>query len=135
MHELSVCLALMEQVRRISAEHGARRVTVIRLRIGPLSGVEPPLLERAFPLAAAGTVAEDAELLIEHTAVRVRCTRCEAESEVPPNRLLCGSCGDYRTRLVGGDEMLLASLELDVEDAPGEPAAARKPMAAQGPPG
>jgi hydrogenase nickel incorporation protein HypA/HybF len=67
--------------------------------------------------------------------VRVRCTRCEAESEVPPNRLLCGSCGDYRTRLVGGDEMLLASLELDVEDAPGEPAAARKPMAAQGPPG
>ena len=29
------------------------------------------------------------------------------------NRLVCGSCGDYRTQLVSGDELLLASLELE----------------------
>jgi hydrogenase nickel incorporation protein HypA/HybF len=45
--------------------------------------------------------------------VRVRCTRCGADCEAAPNRLLCGACGDYRTRLASGDEMLLASLELE----------------------
>jgi hydrogenase nickel incorporation protein HypA/HybF len=29
--------------------------------------------------------------------------------------LLCGTCGDYHTRLLSGDEMLLASLELTSE--------------------
>jgi hydrogenase nickel incorporation protein HypA/HybF len=134
MHELSICLALMEQVGRISAEHGGRRVASILLRVGPLSGVEPPLLERAFPLAAAGTIAEDAELVIEQAAVRVGCSRCGAETEASPNRLLCGRCGDYRTRLVSGDEMLLASLELELDDAPAAGADPGPRAAAAGPP-
>jgi hydrogenase nickel incorporation protein HypA/HybF len=82
------------------------------LQVGPLSGVEAPLLEHAWPLAAAGTIAADAELVIDTAPVRVRCTRCGIESEAQPNRLLCAGCGDYRTRLVSGDEMLLANLEL-----------------------
>jgi hydrogenase nickel incorporation protein HypA/HybF len=112
MHEFSVCIALMEQVERIAREHRARRVDRIVLQLGPLSGVEAPLLEHAWPLAAAGTIAADAELVIDAAPVRVKCTRCGVESEAPPNRLLCAGCGDYRTRLVSGDEMLLAKLEL-----------------------
>lgn len=112
MHELSVCIALMEQVERIAREHQAGCVERIVLQVGPLSGVEAPLLEHAWPLAATGTLAETAELVIETAPVKVKCTRCGAESEVAPNRLLCAACGDYRTRLVSGDEMLLANLEL-----------------------
>ena len=33
------------------------------------------------------------------------------------NRLLCGACGDYHTRLLSGDEMILASVELNVDAA------------------
>lgn len=112
MHELSICTALMEQVERIAREHQAGRVERIVLQVGPLSGVEAPLLMRAWPLASIGTLAEDAELVIETAAVKVRCTQCETVSEVAPNRLLCAACGDFRTRLVSGDEMLLANLEL-----------------------
>ena len=112
MHELSVCTALMEQVERIAREHQAGRVERIVLQVGPLSGVEPPLLKRAWPLVSIGTVAEEAELVIETAAVEVRCTQCGAVSEVAPNRLLCTACGDFRTRLVSGDEMLLANMEL-----------------------
>jgi hydrogenase nickel incorporation protein HypA/HybF len=112
MHEYSVCLALLEQVEQIAQENRARRVERIVLQLGPLSGVEAPLLEHAWPLAAAGSIAVDAELVIETAPVRVRCSQCGAESEAQVNRLLCGSCGDYRTRLISGDEMLLASLEL-----------------------
>lgn len=112
MHEYSVCLALLEQVERIAAKHRARRVERIVLQLGPLSGVEAPLLEHTWPLAAAGSIAAEAELVMETAPVRVRCTQCGAESAAQPNRLLCGSCGDYRTRLISGDEMLLANLEL-----------------------
>lgn len=121
MHELSVCLALMSQVERISAEHGARGVEKIVLQIGPLSGIEPRLLENAFPLASAGSLAEKAELVIDHSQVRVSCSQCGAETDALPNRLLCGECGDYRTRVVSGEEMTLVSLELDLEKKPVDP--------------
>ena len=58
MHELSVCLALLDQVQSIAREHAATGVERILLQVGPLSGIEPPLLKNAYPLAAAGTVAE-----------------------------------------------------------------------------
>jgi hydrogenase nickel incorporation protein HypA/HybF len=116
MHELSVCQSLLEQVERIAADHGAERVERIRVRIGPLSGVEADLLRSAYPLAAAGTIAEGAKLDIEPAPVLVHCVTCGAETEATPNRLLCGACGDWHTRLVSGDELLLASLELSVPD-------------------
>ena len=116
MHELSVCTALLEQVESIAKQHRAARVEKIVLRIGPLSGIEVPLLEHAYPLAATGTVAADAQLVVEPLPVKVKCSQCGAESEVKPNRLLCAACGDFRTNLVSGDEMLLASLELIEEE-------------------
>ncbi len=134
MHELSVCLALMKQVERVAAEHGARRVERIRLQIGPLSGVEPALLKKAFPLAAAGTVADAALLDIETGPVVVRCTRCDSETEVLPNRLLCDQCGDFRTRVIRGEEMLLQSMDLDLpEDDPPRVGSEQVGEAAPGP--
>jgi hydrogenase nickel incorporation protein HypA/HybF len=112
MHELSVCQGLLDQVAGIARQHQATGVKLIRLRIGPLSGVEPQLLEQAFPLASAGTIAEHAELAIETLAVRVRCETCGAETDAAANRLLCGACGDWHTKLVSGDELLLVSVEL-----------------------
>ncbi len=112
MHELSLCTALIEQVENIVRQHDAVGVDTIVLRVGPLSGIEAPLLEHAYPVAAAGTVAENARLIIESMPVRVRCSQCGAESEVEPNRLLCAMCGDFRTNLISGDEMLLTSVEI-----------------------
>ena len=112
MHELSLCRSLMAEVARTAADHGARRVTRVVLRLGPLSGAEPALLQRAFPLAAAGGVAEGAELVIEVQPVRVRCLQCGAESAAGANRLLCAACGEWRTQLLSGDELLLAGVEL-----------------------
>jgi len=120
MHELSVCLSLLEQVQAIAAQHRAIAVERILLRIGPLSGVEAALLANAYPLAAAGTIAEHAVLEIEAMPVRVRCDDCGADTQAAPNRLLCEDCGSWRTRLVRGDEMLLANLELTVPEANAE---------------
>lgn len=113
MHELSVCNALVTQVELIAAQNQAGRVARIELEVGPLSGVEPDLLRRAYPLAIAGTVAADAELVIDIPDVVVHCTECETESSVPSNRLLCSRCGDFRTQIVSGEELILKRLELE----------------------
>jgi hydrogenase nickel incorporation protein HypA/HybF len=111
MHELAICQALLEQVGTIAREHGAS-VSRVRLSVGPLSGVEPALLERAYPLACAGTMAEGSELAIELAPVRVRCRSCGVESAASANRLLCANCGDWQTDLTSGDELVLLSVEM-----------------------
>lgn len=112
MHEFAVCQDMLTQIKSIAAEQQAAAVDIVTVRIGPLSGIEAHLLKQAFPLAAAGTVAEKAELIVEELPIKVQCQLCGAETEAKANRLICGQCGDYHTQLISGDEMLLASVEL-----------------------
>jgi hydrogenase nickel incorporation protein HypA/HybF len=118
MHELSVCLSLLEQVNSIAAEHGSRRVTRIEVEVGPLSGVEAELLRNAWPIACAGTIAVDAEFVITESDIVVQCQSCKAQTQAKANRLICGECGDFRTRLTSGDEMILQRVELDTGQEP-----------------
>lgn len=113
MHELSVCLSILDQVRSIAAERNADRVERIELRIGPLSGVEADLLRNAWPMASAGTIAVGADLLIDEADIVVRCGTCKAETPALANRLVCGECGDFRTTVISGDEMILQRVELE----------------------
>jgi len=113
MHELSICQGLIRQVQQVAADNNARSVELIRLRIGGLSGVEPPLLERAFEIARAGTIAAEAGLEIEQGPIVVKCQDCGASSTVAVNRLLCQYCGDWRVNVTEGEEMLLLSVEIE----------------------
>ena len=113
MHELAICQSLMDRVESIALERDAQNVTSIVVAMGPLSGVEAQLLKNAYSVASAGTIAEDAELIIEYLPVRVQCTQCDAESEVLANKLICKECGDWRTSLISGDELMLMSVELE----------------------
>ena len=112
MHELSVCQALINQVEAIARDQAAQRVALIRLGIGPLSGVEAALLLQAYPIASAGSIADGAELVIDDLPLRVSCEHCGQTSEALPNRLVCAVCGDWHTQLISGDELLLTSIEL-----------------------
>lgn len=111
MHELAVCQGLMTQVEQLAQENGANSVERIFLSVGALSGVEPPLLERAFEIARMGTVAESAELDIETGPIIVECSECGASTEARVNRLLCSSCQNWRVKLKAGDELTLLRLE------------------------
>jgi len=113
MHELAICQSLIDQVESIALERKAQSVIVIVVGMGPLSGVEAQLLKNAYPVACAGTIAENAELVIEHLPIKVKCTQCGSESDALPNKLICKQCGDWRTTLISGDEMMLMSVELE----------------------
>ncbi|MDE2236114.1 MAG: hydrogenase maturation nickel metallochaperone HypA [Gammaproteobacteria bacterium] len=112
MHELAVCQALLDHVQAVANAQAADQVTRVQIRIGPLSGVVPELLERAFYLARAGGPAACASLVMKTTGIRVRCRSCGRESAATPARLVCDVCGDYRTDLVEGDQLILERVEL-----------------------
>lgn len=110
----------MDQVERIAAEQNASRVDSISLSIGPLSGVEPDLLKRAYEVARLHTVAENAELEIRTGPIVVECRSCGASGEAQVNRLLCPACGNWQVNLVQGDELLLLRLEVSgINEVPG----------------
>ncbi|MBW8306507.1 MAG: hydrogenase maturation nickel metallochaperone HypA [Thiobacillus sp.] len=113
MHELAVAQALVEQVDAVIDQHNAAKASMIRVRIGPLAGVVPELLATAFPLAAAGSRMEHAQLEFTHAPIQVHCQTCGAETEAAMNRLVCGACGDWHTQVISGDELLLESVELE----------------------
>jgi hydrogenase nickel incorporation protein HypA/HybF len=117
MHELSICQALMEEVERIAREQRARRIVAVTVKIGPLSGVEPALLESAYPLASAGTAAADSRLIVERSELRVQCLECGADSQAQGTRVVCARCGHWRVRILAGQELLLTRVELEREDA------------------
>jgi hydrogenase nickel incorporation protein HypA/HybF len=102
-------------VQQVAAQNDARSVELVRLRVGGLSGVEPPLLERAFEIARAGTIASQAELEIELGPVVVICRDCGASSTVEINRLVCQYCGDWRVNVTEGEELLLLSVEIETD--------------------
>jgi hydrogenase nickel incorporation protein HypA/HybF len=68
-------------------------------------------------LAAAGSRMEHAELDLVDAPIQVRCQACGAETDAAMNRLICGACGDWHTRIISGDELLLESVEL-INDTP-----------------
>lgn len=115
MHELAICQGLLNQLDRIAADNHANRVEKIYLHIGPLSGVVPELLQTAFSIARANTVAEHAQLIIQSLPIKVYCNRCDSESDASANRLVCAKCGNWQTELRSGDELLLQRVELQTE--------------------
>jgi hydrogenase nickel incorporation protein HypB len=80
VHELSVCQALLKQVTDIAMNRGASAVQRIAIEVGPLCGVEPALLARAFEALRVGSCAAQAVLSIESPAVSIRCLSCDAQS-------------------------------------------------------
>lgn len=112
MHEYSIVASLLE---RVDAEARARNATAVgrvAVKIGELSGVEIDLLRTAFETFRERTLCAGAELTIEAVAARWACRGCGRE--IARGALLaCPACG-RPARLVGGDEILLQSIEMEV---------------------
>jgi hydrogenase nickel incorporation protein HypA/HybF len=112
MHELSLAQSLIQASIDEAARHGASRVVSVDLVIGALAGVEPEALSFCFPVAAAGTVCDGAELRIEIEPATGRCASCTSTSEVRDLMSSCPQCGAWPLGLTGGREMRLRALEV-----------------------
>lgn len=108
MHELGLCASIVE---RVQERAGARRVARVRVRVGRLLHVHPEAFDQSFAIAAMGTVADGAVAELVMLPVKARCPACGARWDADELPLACPTCEAVDVELVGGDELVLESIE------------------------
>ncbi len=112
MHEYSIVQALIALVEAEAAERGATKVHALRVGLGELAGVEPSLLSTAFETFRERTICAGADLNLRRIPAQWSCPRCALEI-LRGAPLQCSGCGGP-ARLVQGDELVLESIDLEV---------------------
>jgi hydrogenase nickel incorporation protein HypA/HybF len=112
LHEISIMQSALDAALEQARQAQASRIYVIRLRIGALSGVVAEALQFAFQALAPGTLAEQAELAIEHVPARFWCPACAREFEAGDFFAECPDCQRPSAELRAGRELEIASLEV-----------------------
>lgn len=116
MHELSLVAGLFDTLEETAREHQARKITLVRLKVGQLAGVVPDLLESAFDTFKKGTIAGEARLEIEKVPARLRCRDCGGERLDEEGDFACLACGSRNVELLEGRELLVERIELEADD-------------------
>lgn len=113
MHELAITEGILKVATSEAEKHKVSRVTVIKLRIGELSGVVPALIQDYFNIVSQGTVADGALITIERVPGVIKCLDCTVESPIERMRMKCPRCGGYNVKIVSGREYYVDSLEVE----------------------
>jgi hydrogenase nickel incorporation protein HypA/HybF len=113
MHELGIAQEALRTALDAAGRHGAGRVTRVGLRVGALRAVIPENLAFLFGHAAAGTIAEGAQLAIEEEPLALLCPACGARGESRVVVLDCPACGAPGVRLSGGEELRVVDIDID----------------------
>ncbi|WP_459899250.1 hydrogenase maturation nickel metallochaperone HypA [Campylobacter concisus] len=112
MHELSIVQNLVSLCEKNAAKENAKEISKIEIKIGRLSGVEPHYLESAFDVYKAGTICENAKLVINLQGIVVECLDCGFSGELSENDFTCPKCKSQNLKVTDGEDMYLMRLEM-----------------------
>ncbi len=117
MHELSLSYATVESVLESVASLNASRVISVTLVAGELSGVSIEAFQFSFPIAAAGTILEDTNLIINSEPVRVFCSPCNQISALANiQNFRCPLCGLASGDIRSGEDFIIQSIEVESDE-------------------
>ncbi len=108
--------SILDIVLEYAGKHKAEKVTRIYLRIGELSGFIPDWMQRYFDFVSEGTIADNAEVVIEWAPGMIKCRSCGKEHQVTKEDFdfRCPECGDSSgIEIISGREYNLTSIEID----------------------
>ena len=108
MHELAIAESVVDAVLRRTKD---RPVSVVRLRVGRLSGVVADALTFAYELAVVGTPLEGSALELDEPEGEAQCRDCGERFVLQDLILLC-PCGSADVEVVAGRELAVASVEV-----------------------
>lgn len=112
MHEYSLAIDLAAQVVKIARAHDGERVIQVVIEAGPLSGIEPVLLQSAFEQCTAATDLRGTQLTIQEVPLVIRCCDCAQVSSLKDLVFVCPTCGSGSVDVVSGDKLMLRHIEL-----------------------
>jgi hydrogenase nickel incorporation protein HypA/HybF len=113
MHELGIAQALVSAAAEESRAAGAERVLAVTVELGALSGVVEHYLRSAYPVAAAGTALQGAELRIERVAGKGWCAECERDFPLSDLLDRCPRCGGFAREIRDGQQLSLVAIDVE----------------------
>lgn len=117
MHETAVAQRLITILLEQAKQHSIRRISVVRLKVGRLRGLDLRQIRGVFELFAEGTIAEGARVDIDDVAVEASCRTCSMVWQVDGYRFECPACGGSDAEVTKGRELHIVSFDGD-HDAP-----------------
>lgn len=112
MHELSICLNILQLLEKEAAKNHFQQVKKLWLEIGDLTGIEVAAVQFSFPIAAKRTIAEDAELTIISVAGRGQCKNCQTDIELLSLFSPCPYCAEFNYNIYQGNELNILKMEV-----------------------
>lgn len=113
MHELSIAASIIELVDQEARKAEAKTVSKVELDVGKLSGVEIEALEFAWEMVIKNTVAENAELVINHLDARSKCEDCGETFITVGFFSPCPGCGGFHHLTFQGKELQVKAITID----------------------
>ncbi len=113
MHEMVIVEGILEAVLPEVKKYNVQKVLSIKLKIGELSGVIPYCIEEYFKIAARGTLAEGAKIVVEKIPIGIRCPDCGFSGSITRGNYKCPECGSVNFRIVSGKEYFVDSVEAE----------------------
>ena len=111
MHELGIISNLFTLIDEVAEEHGLRKVTRIKVKLGQLQQIVPEMLQFAFESVSKGSRSEDAALDVEYVPIKMKCQSCGQEFIVDDHLYICPECEQTELEMLEGMEILLESIE------------------------
>ena len=114
MHEASIAISLLETVSNLCQHEGYNAIELVRLKVGKAAGILPDALHFAFDIAKKGTIASEAELLIEYIAIGGLCKDCGAEFNSDERYIYCcPSCKSSAIQITRCNELQIIDMEVN----------------------
>jgi hydrogenase nickel incorporation protein HypA/HybF len=115
MHELSITQHLLSLTTRHAEQQRARRVTSIHLAIGELSSFVDDSVRFCWDYLSRGTICEGATLFFRRVPAEMTCLDCGSIHGLDGGPAPCPSCGSSRLKITNGADLVLESLDLEVD--------------------
>jgi hydrogenase nickel incorporation protein HypA/HybF len=113
MHELSIALSIVELAEEEARKANATSISKVELEIGTMAGVETEALEFCWGSAIEGTMAGQAELVINTIKAEAHCLECGTDFPIDHFFTECPACKSFRYEVTKGKELRVSSLVVD----------------------
>ena len=89
------------------------QIRELHVKIGRLSGVEAHYLQNCYEVFRAGTVCENADLIIHTQEIVVKCKNCGFSGDLTHNDFSCPRCKSSEISVIDGEDMYLMRLVIE----------------------
>ena len=117
MHEIGILRQLVRTVEAFAAENGVSDIREVVVDCGELSLVIPEYLEELYPVAAKGSLPQDAKLTIRMVPGLAECEDCDEIFNVIEHKGYCPNCGSFEKTVLSGREFSVREIVVPDEGA------------------